>query len=187
MREPRPDWSPLGVNFKILDEHPYLFYISSPPRAIDKPIIDNNRYQSKIDIDFRYHSIGIDKEKSCEFDWYRYRFPMGIDKDWFIDWSRLSSIFIGNNFCQFLQVKDWHEVFSMVYWVIQSWIWYFIDVKVQRGSKKKRKVCGQSSGVQSSSLARGVARIFQRGGGGSHCVKHYHYGVFATVFYGLLS
>ena len=31
MREPRPDWSPLGVNFKILDEHPYLFYISSPP------------------------------------------------------------------------------------------------------------------------------------------------------------
>ena len=22
MREPRPDWSPLGVNFKILDEHP---------------------------------------------------------------------------------------------------------------------------------------------------------------------
>ena len=25
MREPRPDWSPLGVNFKILDEHPYLF------------------------------------------------------------------------------------------------------------------------------------------------------------------
>ena len=33
MREPRPDWSPLGVNFKILDEHPYLFYISSPPRG----------------------------------------------------------------------------------------------------------------------------------------------------------
>ena len=31
MREPRPDWSPLGVNFKILDEHPYVFYISSPP------------------------------------------------------------------------------------------------------------------------------------------------------------
>ena len=33
MREPRPDWSPLGVNFKILDEHPYLLYISSPPRG----------------------------------------------------------------------------------------------------------------------------------------------------------
>ena len=31
MRESHPDWSPLGVNFKILDEHPYLFYISSPP------------------------------------------------------------------------------------------------------------------------------------------------------------
>ena len=29
MREPRPDWSPLGDNFKILDEHPYLFYIFS--------------------------------------------------------------------------------------------------------------------------------------------------------------
>ena len=32
MRKPRPDWSPLGVNFKILDEHPRLFHIrvSSP-------------------------------------------------------------------------------------------------------------------------------------------------------------
>ena len=30
MREPRPDWSPLGVNFKILDEHPHLFLYSSP-------------------------------------------------------------------------------------------------------------------------------------------------------------
>ena len=31
MCEPRPDWSPLGVNFKILDEHPHLFYIRVPP------------------------------------------------------------------------------------------------------------------------------------------------------------
>ena len=31
MREPRPDWSPLGVNFKILDEHPYLFIYRVPP------------------------------------------------------------------------------------------------------------------------------------------------------------
>ena len=31
MREPRPDWSSLGVNFKILDEHPHLFFYSSPP------------------------------------------------------------------------------------------------------------------------------------------------------------
>ena len=31
MREPRPDWSPLGVNFKILDEHPHLFIFESPP------------------------------------------------------------------------------------------------------------------------------------------------------------
>ena len=32
MREPCPDWSPLGVIFKILDEHPHLFlYSSSPP------------------------------------------------------------------------------------------------------------------------------------------------------------
>ena len=27
MREPRPDWSPLGVNFKILDEHSHLLFI----------------------------------------------------------------------------------------------------------------------------------------------------------------
>ena len=31
MREPRPDWSPLEVNFKILDGHPHLFYIRIPP------------------------------------------------------------------------------------------------------------------------------------------------------------
>ena len=31
MREPRPDWSSLGVNLKILDEHPHLFYIRVPP------------------------------------------------------------------------------------------------------------------------------------------------------------
>ena len=31
MREPRPDWSPLGVKFKILDEHPHLFIFESPP------------------------------------------------------------------------------------------------------------------------------------------------------------
>ena len=31
MREPRPNWSPLGVNFKILNEHPHLFYIQVPP------------------------------------------------------------------------------------------------------------------------------------------------------------
>ena len=30
MHEPRPDWSPLGVNFKILDEHSHLFLYSSP-------------------------------------------------------------------------------------------------------------------------------------------------------------
>ena len=30
MREPCPDWSPLGVDFKILDEHPHLFYIRVP-------------------------------------------------------------------------------------------------------------------------------------------------------------
>ena len=34
MREPRPDWSPLGVNFKILDEHPHLFLYSSPPPGV---------------------------------------------------------------------------------------------------------------------------------------------------------
>ena len=31
MREPRPDWSLLWVNFKILDEHPHLFIFESPP------------------------------------------------------------------------------------------------------------------------------------------------------------
>ena len=40
MREPRPDWSPLGVNFKILDEHPF-FIFESPP--LPGPI-DSNRW-----------------------------------------------------------------------------------------------------------------------------------------------
>ena len=36
MREPRPDWSPLQVNFKILDEHPHLFHIGVlPPWVIN--------------------------------------------------------------------------------------------------------------------------------------------------------
>ena len=30
-----------------------------------------------------------------------------------------------------------------------------------------------------------VARIFQRGGGGSHCVKHDRHGVFTTEYYRL--
>ena len=29
--EPSPDWSPLGVRFKISDEHPRLFYMGVPP------------------------------------------------------------------------------------------------------------------------------------------------------------
>ena len=37
MREPRPEWSPLGVNFKILDEHPHLFYIRVPPPPPPSP------------------------------------------------------------------------------------------------------------------------------------------------------
>ena len=28
---PRPDWSPLGVQFKISDEHPHPFHMRSPP------------------------------------------------------------------------------------------------------------------------------------------------------------
>ena len=35
MREPRPDWFPLGVNFKILDEHPYLFLYIESPRVLE--------------------------------------------------------------------------------------------------------------------------------------------------------
>ena len=29
---PRPDWSPLGVKFKISDEHPRPFQMGFPPR-----------------------------------------------------------------------------------------------------------------------------------------------------------
>ena len=28
---PRPDWSPLGVSFKISDEHPRPFHMRVPP------------------------------------------------------------------------------------------------------------------------------------------------------------
>ena len=37
MHEPHPDWSPLGVNFKILNEHPNLFYIFVPPPPSHPP------------------------------------------------------------------------------------------------------------------------------------------------------
>ena len=32
--EPRPDWSPLGVQFKISDEYPHPFYMRSLPRGL---------------------------------------------------------------------------------------------------------------------------------------------------------
>ena len=32
--KPRPDWSPLGVKFKISDEHPRLFHMGVPPPGI---------------------------------------------------------------------------------------------------------------------------------------------------------
>ena len=32
--KPRPDWSPLGVKFKISDEHPRLFHIGVPPPGL---------------------------------------------------------------------------------------------------------------------------------------------------------
>ena len=36
MLKPRPDWSPLGVKFKISDEHPRRFRMGvPPPRASD--------------------------------------------------------------------------------------------------------------------------------------------------------
>ena len=57
--------------------YPLSYYVPPPPRSartffttkiqtqlIDKPIIDRNRYQSSMNIDFRYQSIEIDKEKS---------------------------------------------------------------------------------------------------------------------------
>ena len=38
---------------------------------------------------------------------------MEIDKDWLIDCYRLSDFYL-NLFGQFLQIMDWHDVFSMV-------------------------------------------------------------------------
>jgi len=31
---PRPDWSPIGVSFKISDEHPHPFHMGSPPPGL---------------------------------------------------------------------------------------------------------------------------------------------------------
>ena len=33
--KPRPDWSPLGVKFKISDEHPRLFHMVVPPGLLN--------------------------------------------------------------------------------------------------------------------------------------------------------
>ena len=32
--KPRPDWSPLGVKFKICDKHPRLFHMGVPPGEV---------------------------------------------------------------------------------------------------------------------------------------------------------
>ena len=51
MREPRPDWSPLGVNFKILDEHPYLFIYriphSPPPGGVSFAAVVWSRHATR--------------------------------------------------------------------------------------------------------------------------------------------
>ena len=57
-----------------------------------------NRHQSSVNIDFRYQSIEIDKEKSSDFDLYLNDFPIVIDDDFYrlfsitIDSYRLLSI-----------------------------------------------------------------------------------------------
>ena len=46
MLEPRPDWSPLGVNFKILDEHPtLLIYRVIPPREYTRAELDRFNFK----------------------------------------------------------------------------------------------------------------------------------------------
>ena len=40
---PRPYWSPLGVQFKISDEHPHLFHMRSPPPVFIRAIVDRER------------------------------------------------------------------------------------------------------------------------------------------------
>ena len=39
--KPRPDWSPLGVKFKISDEHPRLFRMGVPPPGVDGSSCDS--------------------------------------------------------------------------------------------------------------------------------------------------
>ena len=67
MREPRPDWSSLGVNFKILDEHPYLFYISSPaPRVLELHGYDALNLLSCMTLDVEnMHSVVHHKDALC--------------------------------------------------------------------------------------------------------------------------
>ena len=43
--KPRPDWSPLGVKFKISDEHPRLFHMGVHPPG---PPPDNYRTVPKL-------------------------------------------------------------------------------------------------------------------------------------------
>ena len=50
MCEPRPDWSPLGVNFKILDEHPHLFLIFQKPRGSRHILEVNKAFANKLNM-----------------------------------------------------------------------------------------------------------------------------------------
>ena len=67
MREPRPDWSPIGVNFKILDDHPHLFYIRVPPGGT---LVSNDSDARGRNFPFRkrslpFGSVSIEKKKSA--------------------------------------------------------------------------------------------------------------------------
>ena len=44
--KPRPDWSPLGVKFKISDEHPRLFHMGVPPPGLKLSVVEELGFKS---------------------------------------------------------------------------------------------------------------------------------------------
>ena len=112
-RNEKPLWIPSQNS-----EYPRIFQVTganqNARKSLSTDLVNtNNRYQLSMKIDFQYQSIEIDKEKSCDFDWYR--FPIEIDKDFFIDCYRWLSIIIGKDLRDYsIEVQHLQDVVRII-------------------------------------------------------------------------
>ena len=113
MCEPRPDWSPLGVNFKILDDHTHLFlYSSHPPPPTPGPastasILPKTTTQEACTESLVNNNVHCKMQYACE-------------KQWQTDGQNFNPVRCYMLFCKF----DCLFIYLFIYY-----IYFFFEVK----------------------------------------------------------